>query len=320
MPWRDPTVTNEGPTMMLIFAIIAAGLFVNGACKRGKGYGVLSIIAVVLLVAALVTLPEFRSLTAVGFGVFLMVGLGLSFVRDRISETSDYFISKNKVKCSKSEQAKPKNKGLTPTNNAHLSQDDIYEKAFEEYESGETIKSLMAQAIVEADGNASKERAYYIKLRVEQLQDGSTQKRQEKNTQTNKTTPLKTIKKTEINDGYIFVTTDPPGLTAIIDGQPLFNPTPTEVRNIFGRQCKAEFFCDGVMIKSATYNLVGIKYHIYENLRSEFIQKFTNHDKQYFLDLMVPVKKYKCLKCLNDFTSRGDKCPRCGEKTLLVPA
>lgn len=47
--------------------------------------------------------------------------------------------------------------------------DKFYEKAFVEYEKGETIKSLHSRSIVVADGDKSKERATYIKLRVEQL-------------------------------------------------------------------------------------------------------------------------------------------------------
>ena len=47
--------------------------------------------------------------------------------------------------------------------------DTFYEKALVEYEEGETIKSFHSRSIVFADGDKSKERSEYIKLRVENL-------------------------------------------------------------------------------------------------------------------------------------------------------
>lgn len=54
----------------------------------------------------------------------------------------------------------------------HIShrQDKFFEKALLEYESGSTAKNVYARAIVEADGNHTREKSAYIKLRVDDLE------------------------------------------------------------------------------------------------------------------------------------------------------
>jgi len=54
--------------------------------------------------------------------------------------------------------------------------DEYYEKAFVEYEEGKTVKSFYSRSIVLADGDKSKERFEYIRLRVENLKKEYIQK------------------------------------------------------------------------------------------------------------------------------------------------
>jgi len=50
-----------------------------------------------------------------------------------------------------------------------ISLDGYFEKALAEYDNKETIRAIHSRAIVEANGEQSREKAIYIKLRVEQL-------------------------------------------------------------------------------------------------------------------------------------------------------
>ena len=54
--------------------------------------------------------------------------------------------------------------------------DEYYEKALVEYEEGKSIKSFLSRSIVMADGDKSKERSEYIKLRVENLKKEHSEK------------------------------------------------------------------------------------------------------------------------------------------------
>jgi len=79
--WRDPDV-NESGTMLLIFAVLAASMFISGAFKRGKTLGVLSIVTVAGMLIALFLFPGFRNFIIAGFAIFILAGLALSFLSD----------------------------------------------------------------------------------------------------------------------------------------------------------------------------------------------------------------------------------------------
>ena len=81
--WQNPYIDESG-TLFFIFAVITAGMFISGAFKKGKGYGALSIVALIGLFFAFVYFPGFRTLAITPFAIFLLVGLVLSFVRDNI--------------------------------------------------------------------------------------------------------------------------------------------------------------------------------------------------------------------------------------------
>ena len=64
-----------------------------------------------------------------------------------------------------------------------LSDDDLFEQAYDELQNDELIKSVWARALSESDGDEKKAEALYLKLRVQQIKDEkhvSAQKKQAK--------------------------------------------------------------------------------------------------------------------------------------------
>ncbi len=67
---------------------------------------------------------------------------------------------------SKVQESDPSRQQTMVTSSFSMS-DDFYESALCEYENGTMIKAIHARAIADSDGNQAKEKAYYIRLRVD---------------------------------------------------------------------------------------------------------------------------------------------------------
>ena len=73
------------------------------------------------------------------------------------------------------------NKDLDPVteNEGHMIEEDIYELAYEEIESGGLKKGLWAKSFSEAEGNENKAKALYIKYRFDQIKESRKEIEQE---------------------------------------------------------------------------------------------------------------------------------------------
>ena len=67
-----------------------------------------------------------------------------------------------------------------------LSEDDLFEKAYDELQNDELIKGVWARALSESDGDEKKAEALYLKLRVQQIKDEKHLSAQKKKAQKKK--------------------------------------------------------------------------------------------------------------------------------------
>jgi len=81
----------------------------------------------------------------------------------------------------KTQSAVIENKDLEPDaeNEDHMVEEEFYELAYEEIESGNLKKGLWAKAFSEAEGDGNKAKALYIKYRFDQIKEGHKEIEQE---------------------------------------------------------------------------------------------------------------------------------------------
>ena len=97
-----------------------------------------------------------------GGGIYLILGIW-DLIKKRIPKKNLIINTRTRTK----ENITPRNDGDRQTDN--LYENEIYEQIYNEIEAGLQQKGLWARAIAEADGNESKIKSIYIKLRFNEI-------------------------------------------------------------------------------------------------------------------------------------------------------
>jgi hypothetical protein len=116
------------------------------------------------------------------------------------------------------------------------------------------------------------------------------------------------IKKEIIDDGYIIINTKPAGMNIIVDGSQINGATPVKIK-LQKREFSVDYVFKNSLICTKNYDPSSKKLSVFENFTELLLSE---HGVQPGLR--------KCLKCLNEFKDLSDKCPKCGELNLTVPA
>lgn len=194
--------------------------------------------------------------------------------------------------------------------------DNFYESALIEYENNDVVKFIHSKAIVEANGDNSKEKALYIKMRVSNLLEDFKKKSTPPPLQNNKIYPQPQIQNSiqdnndkpdmnKLNEELLFVSTQPGGLKVHIDGMPMYGTTPINI-NVDHGEHYLQIYCGDTVVHEDFISFIGkasLSYNL-ENECSKFKQK--------------PLNKYFCIKCLNKFENHVKFCNSCGTPEYVV--
>jgi hypothetical protein len=105
-------------------------------------------------------------------GIKLKKGTSTDSIDSNIKPGEEIVESKEAFQ--KTQSAVIENKDLEPDpkKEEHMIEEEFYELAYEEIESGNTKKGLWAKAFSKSDGDENKAKALYIKYRFDQIKEG----------------------------------------------------------------------------------------------------------------------------------------------------